>query len=101
MWWQRSTWPTQVGQIPISCCTSVVALALTGPKCKTVLQHDNRQNSTRGCVYDPFSSWEVLNIQNFPDWKSDMDIHDSWKRYINDPEAFMTTILGEYRDARR
>lgn len=30
-----------------------------------------------------------------------MDIHDSSKHYVNGIEAFMTTLLGEYRDAKR
>jgi hypothetical protein len=30
-----------------------------------------------------------------------MDIHDSSKHYVNGIEAFMTTVLGEYRDAKR
>jgi hypothetical protein len=30
-----------------------------------------------------------------------MDVHDSSKHYVNGVEAFMTTLLGEYRDAKR
>ena len=52
-------------------------------------------------MYDPFSPWQVLNIQCYPDYKSRMDVHDSSKHYINGVEAFMTTLLGEYRDAKR
>lgn len=30
-----------------------------------------------------------------------MDVHDATQHYVNGPEAFMVTLLGEYRDARK
>lgn len=55
----------------------------------------------RAVVYDPFSSWEVLNLQCYPDLRASLDVHDSTKHYINGPDAFMHTLLGEFRDAHR
>jgi len=30
-----------------------------------------------------------------------MDSHDSTKHYVNGPEAFLTTILAEFKDAQK
>lgn len=30
-----------------------------------------------------------------------MDVHDSTKHYVNGPEAFLVTLLGEFRDAQK
>jgi hypothetical protein len=89
------------GHIQISRCSSVVALHLSGQKIKEVKNPSRRARREKGAVYDPFSPWQVLNLQCCPDYKSRMDIHDSSKHYVNGIEAFMTTVLGEYRDAKR
>ncbi|KAK5163341.1 uncharacterized protein LTR77_010714 [Saxophila tyrrhenica] len=87
--------------ISITRCSSVVALVLNGPKIKEVKNPRRRKAKDKGPVYDPFSSWQVLNIQCYPDLQASLDVHDSTKHYVNGPEAFMTTILGEFRDAYR
>lgn len=43
----------------------------------------------------------MLNLQCFPDLKSSTDVHDTQKHYVNGPEAFLVTLLGEFRDAQR
>ena len=73
----------------------------TGPKIKDIKNPRRRASRDRGEVYDPFSSWQVLNLQCYPDFKASLDVHDPSKHYVNGPEAFMTTLLGELRDARR
>lgn len=30
-----------------------------------------------------------------------MDVHDATKHYTNGPEAFLVTLLGEYKDAQK
>jgi len=79
----------------------VVALVLIGPKITEVKNPYRKIKKTtdKGPIFDLFSSWQVLNIQCYPDLKSSLDVHDSTKHYVNGPEAFMTTVLGEFRDA--
>jgi hypothetical protein len=43
----------------------------------------------------------VLNIQCYPDHKHSIDSHDSTKHYINGPEAFLHTLLSEFKDAEK
>ena len=45
--------------------------------------------------------WHVLNIQCYPDHKHSMDSHDSTNHYVNGPEAFLTTLLAEFKDAQK
>ncbi|KAF2136265.1 uncharacterized protein K452DRAFT_237687 [Aplosporella prunicola CBS 121167] len=103
--WQSSD--KQVGEsqshIPLTRCSSVVALALLGDPIKKVRNTSRRTNAKtkHGQVYDPFSPWIVLNVQACPDWESSADVHDSSKHYVNGPEAFLQTVLMEFRDARR
>ena len=52
-------------------------------------------------MYGPWSPWHVLNIQCYPDWKSETESHDSTKHYVNGPEAFLYTLLVEYKDAQK
>ncbi|KUI52730.1 hypothetical protein VP1G_00104 [Cytospora mali] len=85
--------------IPITRCSSVVALSLGGNPIKKVKNRSRRAKSSYGYVYDPFAPWKLLNLQCYPDWKSSLTVHDSTKHYVNGVEAFMVTILGEFRDA--
>ncbi|KAK3711839.1 hypothetical protein LTR37_009357 [Vermiconidia calcicola] len=105
---QPMTWQLAAGQedrkpgyIQITRCSAVVALALNGPKIKDIKNPSRRRRNEKGSVYDPFSSWQVLDLQCCPDFKASLDVHDSTKHYINGPEAFMNTLLGEFRDAHR
>ena len=87
--------------IPISDCSAVVALSLSGKPVDTVRSKSRRAAQKVGQVYDPFAPWRVLSIQCFPDWKSTVDGHESNRHYVNGPEAFLLTLLVEYRDAKK
>ncbi|ETS86727.1 hypothetical protein PFICI_00555 [Pestalotiopsis fici W106-1] len=87
--------------IAITRCSSVIALHLGGKPIKRIKNRSRRSNGNQGFVYDPFAAWQVLNIQCYPDWQCSLDVHDSTKHYVNGVEAFMVTILGEFKDAQR
>lgn len=87
--------------IPISRCSSVVALSLVGEPIRKLKNSARRARTKYGFVYSPWSPWHVLNIQCYPDWKSNTDSHESSNHYVNGPEAFLTTLLAEYRDAQK
>jgi hypothetical protein len=89
------------GHIPLTRCSAVVALSLSGAPIGKVRNPARRAKSKHGFIYDPFASWQVLNIQCYPDWKASTDTHESSKHYVNGPEAFMYTLLQEYRDAQK
>ncbi|KAF9636333.1 Mg2+ transporter protein CorA-like/Zinc transport protein ZntB [Lasiodiplodia theobromae] len=89
--------------LPLSRCSSVVSLALLGDPIKKLRNMSRRKNVKvkQGLVIDPFSPWLVLNMQAYPDWLGNADAHDQTKRYVNGPEAFLATVLMEFRDARK
>lgn len=101
--WQRadsdlkSTWD----HIPISTCASVVALSLAGPPSQTLRRKSRRKKQILGQVHDPFAPWRVLSVQCYPDWQSSVDVHEKNRHYVNGPEAFLVTLLAEYRDASK
>jgi hypothetical protein len=101
--WQRFDTKAKASQthIPISRCSSVVALSLEGPPMGRVRNKDRRISKKFGNVYDPFSPWRVLSIQAYPDWHSSTDAHDSVKHYVNGPEAFLITLRAEFKDAAK
>ncbi|ETN43740.1 uncharacterized protein HMPREF1541_02899 [Cyphellophora europaea CBS 101466] len=93
---------TKTNHIPISTCSSVVALSLSGPPAKTFRLHSRRTKSPKvSAIYDPFAPWHVLSIQNFPDWHSEVNLHETHHHYVNGPDAFLATLLHEYRDAAK
>ncbi|KAM3416377.1 hypothetical protein BST61_g7976 [Cercospora zeina] len=85
--------------IRMSRCSSIVALSLHGKHVRKVKNTARRAVESHGYVYDPFSPWQVLNLQAFPDLNSKGDVHDATKHYVNGVEAFLITLLGEFRDA--
>ncbi|KAF7187701.1 hypothetical protein HII31_11040, partial [Pseudocercospora fuligena] len=89
--------------IRITRCNAVIALAMTSDPVRKVRNPSRRAKNQNdyGNIYDPFSSWHLLNLQCFPDLKSSTDVHDTAKHYVNGPEAFLITLLGEFRDAQR
>lgn len=89
------------GHVPLSRCSSVVALQLAGEPMAKVRNKGRRVRRVFGDVYDPFSPWRVLSMQCYPDRKSSVDSHDSTKHYVNGPEAFLVTLRAEYRDAQK
>ncbi|TVY32020.1 hypothetical protein LSUB1_G008535 [Lachnellula subtilissima] len=104
--WQTSDGAGKVldppeGHIPISRCSSVVALSHSGNHIKKLKNASRRAQTRYGYVYDLWAPWHVLNIQCYPDHKHSMDSHDSTKHYVNGPEAFLHTLLAEFKDAEK
>ena len=87
--------------IPITRCSSTVALSLEGPPISKVRNKGRAAKRITGDVFDPFAPWRVVSVQAYPDWKSSIDSHDSTKHYVNGPEAFMITLRAEYKDAQK
>jgi Mg2+ and Co2+ transporter CorA len=85
--------------IPLSTCSSIVALSLAGGPIKTYRRHSRRAKVLESNVHDPFAPWHVLSIQAFPDWQSEVNLHETSHHYVNGPDAFLTTLIHEYRDA--
>ncbi|KAM3081780.1 hypothetical protein ACMFMG_005226 [Clarireedia jacksonii] len=92
---------TSKDNIPISRCSSVVALSLAGEPIRRLRNPARHARTTNGYVYDPWAAWHVLNIQCYPDHRHSMDVHDSTKHYVNGPEAFLHTLLSEFKDAEK
>ena len=102
--WQMSDRVSEgnsVDNVPIARCCSVVGLSLAGEPISTVKNRARRAKTTTGKVYDPFAPWRVLSVQAFPDWRSTLAYHDGAKHFVNGPEAFLVTLLAEYRDAAK
>ncbi|QSZ31177.1 hypothetical protein DSL72_000740 [Monilinia vaccinii-corymbosi] len=101
--WQLAdkTPSTSKDHIPISRCNSVVALSLSGGPIRKLRNSARRARTDHGYVYDPWAAWHVLNIQCYPDHRHTMDVHDSTKHYVNGPEAFLHTVLSEFKDAEK
>ncbi|KAG7008900.1 hypothetical protein G7Y79_00004g014840 [Physcia stellaris] len=89
------------GHIPVSRCSSVVALQLASEPIAKVRNKGRRVKRIFGDIHDPFAPWRILSIQCYPDWKSSVDSHDSTKHYVNGPEAFLVTLRAEYKDAQK
>lgn len=85
--------------IPLTTCSSIVALSMHGSPAYTLRRNSRKSKSVLGNVYDPFAPWHVLSVQCFPDWNSSVDAHEHNHHYCNGPDAFLTTLLSEYRDA--
>ncbi|CZT21516.1 uncharacterized protein RCC_07379 [Ramularia collo-cygni] len=101
--WQLADAPAsrKPGHIAITRCSSIVALSLGGDAIKKIRNPDRRAGTTHGFVYDPWSPYHILNIQCFPDWESSLDVHSPTEHYVNGVEAFLVTVLGEYKDAEK
>lgn len=87
--------------IPVSRCSCVVALSLSGHPLHRVKNPGRRARNKNGYAYDPWAPWELLILQAYPDWRSTTEGHDSSKHYVNGPEAFMTVLLTEFKDAQK
>ncbi|KAK0942803.1 hypothetical protein LTR29_005712 [Friedmanniomyces endolithicus] len=68
---------------------------------KKVKNPSRQATNSHGFAYDPWAPWQVLSLQCYPDWHASLDVHDSTRHYVNGPEAFLTSILGELRDAQK
>ncbi|KAL8636941.1 MAG: hypothetical protein Q9228_005731, partial [Teloschistes exilis] len=87
--------------VPLTRCSSVVALSLSGPPARQVKNKARRADRKTGNIFDPFAPWRVLSIQVYPDWKHTIDSHNSTRHYVNGPEAFIVTLRAEFRDAQK
>lgn len=103
MTWQRSDEEggASDSHVPVSRCSSVVALSLSGPPARQVKNKARRAEQKTGNIFDPFSPWRVLSIQVYPDWKHSIDAHNSTRHYVNGPEAFLITLRAEFKDAQK
>lgn len=106
MHWQRfDASNASETHIPITRCSATIALSLEGNPVSMVKNKERRMNKKYGQVYDPFSPWRVLAIQAYPDWESTIeDIEDDQrqrKHIVNGPEAFLTVLRQELRDAAK
>ena len=88
--------------IPLSTCSSIVALSLSGSPLRSYRRHSRRSKTPETSnVHDPFAPWHVLSLQCFPDWHSEVNLHETHHHYVNGVDAFMSTLINEYRDAGR
>lgn len=103
MSWQESEEELEESEthVPISRCSSVIALSLGGEPVSKVRNKGRRPDKRIGDVYDPFAPWRVCSIQAYPDWRSSIDSHDSTKHYVNGPEAFLVTLRAEFQDVQK
>ena len=86
--------------LPLSTCSSIVALSLSGPPLRKYRRHSRRSKTPETShVHDPFAPWHVLSLQCFPDWHSEVHLHETHHHYVNGVDAFMVTLINEYRDA--
>lgn len=103
MAWQKAD--EELGEseihVPVSRCSSIVALSLGGDPISKVRNRGRRVDRKTGDIFDPFAPWHVLSIQAYPDWKSSIDSHDSTKHYVNGPEAFLVTLKAEFKDVQK
>ncbi|KAL8669051.1 MAG: hypothetical protein Q9168_006340 [Polycauliona sp. 1 TL-2023] len=101
--WQKSSEERGSSEthIPISRCSSVIALSLTGQPVRQVKNKARRAEQKIGQIFDPFAPWHVLSVQHYPDWKHSIDAHNSTRHYVNGPEAFLITLRAEFKDAQK
>ena len=95
--WQRSI---LAEQIPLSECSSVVALSLEGQSKQKVCKNWAYKGETVR-TYDPFAPWRVLLIQFHPSDPTTQILIGTDEDCVNGPHAFLLTILAEYRDAAK
>jgi hypothetical protein len=101
--WQKSDddLSSSRDHIPISTCSSIVALSLSGKPTNTLRRRSRKAKTIVGQIYDPFAPWRVLSMQCFPDWETTVDVHEVNRHYVNGTEAFLVTVLAEYKDAQK
>jgi hypothetical protein len=104
--WQIPESDTIENRVPISACCSSIALSLSGsPMVTKNIRHS--RNSGRASragicsIFNPFAPWRLLSLHFCPDWNTTMDVNGSLvdEKYVNGPEAFLSYLLTELRDA--
>ena len=92
-----------IEHVPISTCSAVVALSFAGAPARHVRSHSRKSKKRHevSALYDPFNPWHVLSLQCFPDWHSELNLHETKHHYVNGPDAFLAALLSEYRDATK
>jgi hypothetical protein len=103
MQWQLADNPTSKtdSHIPLTRCGAVVALALFDHAPRRVRNRGRRAKTKYGWIHDIWSPWQVAQIECYPDWRSTADTFETGHRYLNGPEAFLHSLLTQYRDARK
>lgn len=87
-------------RIPISSCSSVVALSLLGDPIRYVEKVVSGR-VRKYPVYDPFAPWQVLVLNFFPDLHTTPDVFTMRSGIANGPEAFLRAVLAQYCDAQK
>jgi hypothetical protein len=85
--------------IDICECSSILTLSLSGEPIRNFGRKKKKSKTALGKIYDPFASWQLVNIQFFPDDEHDMRNEDSRKNFCNGPYAFLDSLAMEYRDS--
>ena len=107
-WQQSENWKRNESRntvtkerIPISSCTSVLALSLSGQPIPILPGQKSKHGRERGmgATYSIWSPWQVLNIQCYPDHHSTFEYEP--RDFATGPEAFLARLLAEFRDAQR
>jgi hypothetical protein len=87
-------------RIPISSCSSVVALSLLGDPIRYVEKVVSGR-VRKYPVYDPFAPWQLLVLNFFPDLHTTPDVFTMRSGIANGPEAFLRAVLAQYCDAQK
>ena len=107
-WQQSDSWKRNEsrntetnGHIPLSTCTSVLALSFSGIPIKTLRDRRSKRGRKRriGATFSIWSPWQVLNIQCYPDRHSTFEYEP--KDFVTGPETFLARLLAEFRDAQK
>ncbi|USP76253.1 hypothetical protein yc1106_03527 [Curvularia clavata] len=92
--------------IPLARCSAIVALVFHDENPRRIRNRGRRAKTRFGHVSDVWSPWQVLQLECFPDWKS-QPAHgtpytfETGHKFLNGAEAFLHALLTEYRDARK
>ncbi|KAF5844993.1 hypothetical protein GGP41_001123 [Bipolaris sorokiniana] len=92
--------------IPLARCSAIVALVLHDENPRRIRNRARRAKTRFGWVHDIWSPYQVLQLECFPDWKSQPTqgtpyTFESGHKFLNGAEAFLHSLLTEYRDARK
>ncbi|KAF2440099.1 hypothetical protein P171DRAFT_118412 [Karstenula rhodostoma CBS 690.94] len=90
-----------ITKIRLSQCNTVVALTLfDGIEWESEKSEIREYYASRIRPNRPSSTWQVLNLQCFPDWKATTDAFENDHGILHGVEAFFTAVLSEFQDAK-